>query len=127
MFTKKILISVLLAAATIGAIATPLPSLAAVGVYLNFGPPPPPVEIIPPPRYGYVWVPGYWNWRGHRHVWVQGVWIRERPGHVYQPHRWVERGGRWYFERGHWDRPGRRDRDGVPDRYDAHPNNPYRR
>jgi hypothetical protein len=127
MFTKKILISVLIAAATIGAIAIPLPGFAAVGVYLNIGPPPPPVEVMPPPRFGYVWVPGYWDWRSHRHVWMQGHWLRERPGYMYQPHRWVERDGRWYLERGRWDRPGPHDRDGVPDRYDARPNNPYRR
>ncbi|MGI9113705.1 MAG: hypothetical protein DLM52_08050 [Chthoniobacterales bacterium] len=23
------------------------------------------------PRY-YVWVPGHWTWRHHRHVWVHG-------------------------------------------------------
>jgi hypothetical protein len=108
MFTKKILLSAIIAAATIGAVATPLPSFAAVRVYVNIGPPPPQVEIVPPPRYGYVWAPGYWDWRGHRHVWMQGHWIRERPGYMYQPHRWVERDGRWYLERGHWDHHGRR-------------------
>jgi hypothetical protein len=98
----------LLAAATIGAIAIPLASFAAVGIYLNFAPPPPPLEVMPPPRYGYVWAPGYWAWRAQRHVWVRGHWIRERPGYIYQPHRWVERDGRWYLERGRWDHHGRR-------------------
>jgi hypothetical protein len=126
MFTKRFLMSMLAAAASLGAVAMPLTGEAAVGVYLNFAPPPPMVEMVPPPRYGYVWVPGYWAWRHHQHVWVQGAWVRERPGYIYQPHRWVERDGRWYFENGRW---GRRDRDhdGVPNRYDRYPNNPYRR
>jgi hypothetical protein len=65
--------------------------------------------------------------------------IRERHGMYWHPDRWVEREGRWGFERGRWDRErfedrvaigARRDRDGdgdgVPDRFDRAPNNPYR-
>ena len=36
--------------------------------------------------------------------------------------KWRERGGRWEYDRGRWDRDG----DGVPNRYDRRPNNPYR-
>jgi hypothetical protein len=130
MFTKKVMVSVLFAAGTIGAVVTPLPSIAAVDIQLNFSPPPVRVEPIPVPRRGYVWSPGYWDWRGNRHVWVEGFWIQERPGYYYRPHQWVERGGHWYLERGRWDtaRRGRdSDRDGIPDRRDAHPYDPYRR
>jgi hypothetical protein len=129
MLMKKVLVSALFAAGMIAAVATPLPSVAAVGVYVNIGPPANRYEAVPAPRRGYVWSPGYWNWRGKKHVWVKGVWVRERQGYSYQPHRWVERDGRWNLERGRWDRAQGRDsdRDGIPDRRDAHPNDPNRR
>lgn len=128
MFTRNLLVSVLIAAGAIGAATTPLPSAAAVDIQLNFGPPPARYEVVPDPRPGWVWAPGYWEWRGNRHVWRSGVWVRERPGYAYYPHRWVEREGRWNFERGRWDRSRRdSDGDGVPDRYDARPHNPNRR
>lgn len=139
---KKALVAMLIAAGTIGAVAVPLTSVAAVGIQLNFGPPPARYEAIPAPRRGYVWVPGYWDWQGRHHVWVSGNWVRQRPGYAYQPHRWTERDGRWQLERGRWDRsrgrdsdrdgiPNRvdrdRDGDGVPNRVDRRPDNPYRR
>ena len=131
MFTKKVLASALFVATAIGTVAMPLPSQAArrVDVYVNTAPPAPRDERMPGARRGYVWAPGYWNWRGNRHVWTRGSWVRERPGYAYRPHNWVERDGRWHLERGRWDRGRGRDRDGdgVPDRRDAHPNNPNRR
>ncbi len=48
-------------------------------------------EHIPRARSGYVWAPGYWDWRGNRREWVSGTWVVE-----------------------HRDS----DRDGVPDAYD---------
>jgi hypothetical protein len=127
MFTKKLLASVLFATTAIGTVAMPLPSVAAVDVYVNRAPPPPRSERVPAARRGYVWAPGYWNWRGNRHVWVAGSWARERPGYAYRPHQWVERDGRWNLQRGGWDRGNRdSDRDGVPDRRDSRPNNPNR-
>jgi WXXGXW repeat (2 copies) len=30
--------------------------------------PPPRNEVMPPPRHGYVWAPGHWEWRGHHYV-----------------------------------------------------------
>ena len=62
---------------------------------VQYGPPPPPRhEVAPRPRHNMVWVPGYWDWRGHRHVWVQGHWVKARPGYYYREPRWVEHGGR---------------------------------
>lgn len=60
----------------------PMPASAQVDVNLVIGTAPPPLryESLPPPRHGYVWAPGYWNWNGHRHVWVSGHWLVERPG-----------------------------------------------
>jgi hypothetical protein len=106
MFVNKVLVSVMIAAGTIGVVATPLPSVAATyrEVIVDRAPPPPRDERVPAARRGYAWTPGYWDWRGNRHVWVRGNWARERHGYEYRPHQWVERDGRWVLERGRWDR-----------------------
>jgi len=75
-----------------------------VDVNIGIGPPPLIVETVPPPRAGYIWAPGYWNWNGHRHDWHRGYWVRERPGYTWMPHRWEQRGDRWYFNGGYWQR-----------------------
>lgn len=99
---------------------TPAP---VVAVPVQYGPPPPPRrEMVPPPRRGQVWVGGHWEWRHGRHAWVPGYWVRARPGYVYRQPAWVDHGGRWEMRRGGWDRDG----DGVPNRYDRRPDNPYR-
>ena len=71
---------------------------------VNLAPPPVIVEEVPPPRVGYVWAPGYWEWRGERHHWRKGHWIKERPGFVWEPPHWIERNGRWHFVPGQWVR-----------------------
>jgi hypothetical protein len=123
-FSKLLLAS--LAASTMAWL--PLPAAAQVGIYLDVAPPAPRYEVVPAPRRGYVWQPGFWDWRDGRHHWRKGHWVRERSGMYWHPNRWEQRDGRWYFERGRWDRQrwaqnrhgprGDRDRDGVPDRYD---------
>ncbi|TFW31864.1 YXWGXW repeat-containing protein [Massilia horti] len=130
----------------------PLPSMAAnnFSVVVRTAPPPPLYEAVPAPRRGYIWAPGHWEWRGHRHEWVRGYWIAERPGYVYNAPVWYRRDGGWYMEparwspysrdryqdraewrereyqRAEWQRRRDWDRDGVPDRYDRAPNNPRR-
>jgi hypothetical protein len=128
MFTKKVMVSALLAVGMLGAAAMPLPALAAIDVYVNAAPPEARYERVPEMRRGYVWSPGYWDWRGNKHVWVRGTSVRERQGYAYQPNRWVERDGRWNLERSRWERAHRdSDHDGIPDSRDNHPNNPNRR
>jgi hypothetical protein len=83
---------------------SPALSSAAVGIDIEIAPPAPQVEVVPAPRVGYVWAPGYWEWRGGRHVWVGGRWMHERAGYRWVPERWEQRGNRWHFEHGHWDR-----------------------
>lgn len=117
---RKLLAAIVTAAGTLGAVTVAQTSAASVGVYVQVPPPVARVEFIPGPRVGYVWAPGYWEWRGHRHVWIGGTWVRARHGYHYRPHRWVERQGGWYLDRARWDRDG----DGIPDRFDRHPNNP---
>jgi len=123
MTIRKLLVGSILAA-TVGA-ALPAAARTNVDLYFNYAPPPPvaPVEVVPVPRPGWVWVPGFYEWRGRHHVWVGGHWVHERPGHYYAPSRWVERDGRWGYYGGGWHRDS--DHDGVPDRADIAPYNPY--
>ena len=88
------------------ALVAPAVSQARTDVSITIGPPPPIVEVVPAPRYGYVWAPGYWDWNGHRHVWHKGYYVRERSGYRWEPHRWVQDGDRWRMDRGHWNRNG---------------------
>ena len=96
---KKILV----AALALGAISVPIVSEART-VIVEVAPPPARVEVVPAPRVGYVWAPGYWNWNGHRHVWVGGRWVGERRGYHWEAHRWEEHEGRWHFHEGGWRR-----------------------
>ncbi len=104
------------------------------GIFIP-APPPPRREAVPHARKGQVWVPGYWDWRGHRHVWVAGHFEKVRPGYRYRTPQWEQRDGRWELHRGGWDRDGDgianrndrdRDGDGVPNRRDHQPDNPRR-
>jgi len=105
-------------------------------IVIRIAPPAPRVEHVPPPRHGYVWVPGVWDWNGRAYVWHTGRWEHERAGYRYREDHWEQRNGGWVRVRGGWDRDhdhdhdhGRghdRDHDGVPDRFDHHPNNPHR-
>ncbi len=73
----------------------------------RIAPPPQRREAVPPHRPGYVWVPGYWDWRNARHSWVVGHWQPERRGCHWKAHRWVSAEGRWYFQPGGWVRDAR--------------------
>lgn len=141
---KHPLILAALAVASVLAFS-PLPSQAQphISVMISNAPPAPLYERAPPPRHGQVWAPGYWEWRGQRHAWVPGHYVRARPGYVYAPPMWQQRQGRWVMHEPRWERqPPRgphgprgqarghakqdRDRDGVPNRHDRRPNDPRR-
>lgn len=136
---KRILLT---AAALLFSAAAHVPAQAhaEVGFSITIGnaPPPPRYEVVPSPRRGLEWAPGYWNWNGRRHVWVPGHWERARPGHYYKRPEWRQVRGGWRLEQGRWERGGwehgrrhdhhqqayraygygDRDRDGVPNRVD---------
>ena len=118
---KKLIIGSFVAAA-LAAASIPASARTNVDFYLNVGPPVAPVEVVPAPRVGYVWVPGYYDWRYGRYVWVRGHYMHHRPGYVYDPVRWEYRDGRYYRHAAGWRD---NDHDGVPNRYDRAPNNPY--
>jgi hypothetical protein len=115
----------LLAAAIAGSAVTYTLPVSAAVIVVQTAPPAPRHEVAPPARRGYVWVPGYWDWKRNQHVWAKGHWERERRGYVYNQPSWVERNGHWEMQRGAWAR-GDRDHDGVPNGRDDHPNNPRR-
>lgn len=136
---KRILIAA--AAIVIGSAAfIPAQALAQVDVNIVVGKAPPPMryEIVPTPRRGYEWVPGYWNWSGRHHVWSEGHWERVRPGYAYHRPEWRHGGEGWRLHRGGWTHVenrgmyrqgheygrgyrggyGDRDHDGIPNRHD---------
>jgi hypothetical protein len=96
---KKLIVAGMVAVA-LGSVS--IPAAARVDVFVNVAPPAPVVEVVPGPQVGFVWAPGFWEWRNGRHFWVAGHYIRHRPGYVYESGRWAEHGGRWAFTRPGW-------------------------
>jgi YXWGXW repeat-containing protein len=72
------------------------------------------IEVPPPaPRYetvgiapiaGYVWINGFWGWRGGRHHWVGGHWSAPRAGHSWVSPQWGRAGNGWRLNPGYWRR-----------------------
>jgi hypothetical protein len=71
------------------------------------------VRTPPPPnryeRYGqapgpgYVWINGYWGYRGNNYYWNSGRWERPPRGrHRWEDGRWENRGDRYQWREGHW-------------------------
>lgn len=96
MFRKNLLNAMLFGLLTVGTVSAE--------VVVRIGPPHAVVErrgVAPGP--GYVWINGYHNWDGTRHVWVPGRWDRPpHPGGRWVAHRWVRRGNGWVLAEGHW-------------------------
>jgi hypothetical protein len=66
-------------------------------------PPPPRVVIVPAPREGYVWQPGYWTKQGDEWVWVEGQFLPVQPGAQWTPTHWEEApDGSWRLVPGQW-------------------------
>ena len=107
-----------MALAVASAAFSPVAVAGPVNIDVRVGPPAPRYEAVPASRPGHVWSPGHWQWRGGRHHWVAGQWLRERPGYVYTQPTWVQTQGRWHYYNGDWARRGDRDGDGIPNRYD---------
>ena len=117
---RKLIFGSLIAATLAG---TALPAAARTEVFVHFDPPAVRYEPVPVHRVGYHWVPGFWDYRRHGYVWVPGHYIRKRPGHYYTQPAWVDSPRGHYMRGGGWrDADG----DGVPNRYDRRPHNPYR-
>ena len=69
-------------------------------------PPPPPVAagyVGVAPGAGYVWIDGFWDWRGSRRYWTPGRWARPpRRGAVWVPGQWVREHRGYHWRRGYW-------------------------
>jgi hypothetical protein len=92
----------------------PTQAVAQVGFNIVIGnaPPAPRYEVVPAPRNGYEWAPGYWNWNGSRHVWTEGHWERARAGYYYEQPQWQQANDGWRLHQGGWQRGERHhDRD----------------
>jgi len=87
-----------------GAAAIPTTALAEGEIFTDASPPPDRVEHAPPPRDGYVWGAGHWEWNGRSYVWASGTWIVERRAAHWVVGRWDQVGTRWHYVPGHWER-----------------------
>jgi len=99
MFMRNVVLCALI---TLGSAAMPAAAEISISINLGVAPPAPRYEVVPAPRRGYAWAPGYWQWEDERHVWSQGRWIKARSGSYWVADRWDARDGRHYYEPGHW-------------------------
>ena len=88
----------------LGALASPALAQISISVDLGIAPPPPRHEVVHEARPGRVWIPGFWYWEGHRHLWSDGHWEKARRGQMWVPARWEDRGEYHHFEPGRWER-----------------------
>jgi hypothetical protein len=77
-----------------------------VDVEIGVAPPPERVEVVPPPRVGFIYERGHYVVEGNRYVWHEGHFIKEREGHHWQPYVLEHHGDRWRYRAGHWDDEG---------------------
>lgn len=72
--------------------------------YANVPPPAVRVETFgPAPGPDYVWINGYWGYRGGGYVWTPGRYERRpRRRSVWVEGRWERHGNRWAYRQGHW-------------------------
>jgi hypothetical protein len=94
---------IFLALAGTACVSSPEPRTRVV-VGIRGEPPEPRVIVVPSTRAGYVYAPGYWQWRGNRYTWVEGRYVRERRGQVWVADHYDRRGNDYIFVRGHWER-----------------------
>ena len=88
---------------TIGALAAPIVASAEESITTSLSPPPARIENVKP-REGFVWAPGYWEWRHRSYHWVTGSYIFERRRHHWIADQWKQEGGQWHYLRGRWER-----------------------
>ena len=101
MFIRNTRNMLLCAMFALGSVA--LPAAAQISINIGIAPPPLQYEVVPAPRSGYTWAPGYWQWQNERHVWATGRWVAERPGSYWVADRWEPRDGRHYYQPGRWE------------------------
>ena len=93
-----------MALTTAGTVFTPYLARAGGEIVTDAPPPPDRVEHAPPPRDGYVWGAGHWEWNGRSYVWESGTWVLERRSAHWVAARWEQVGTQWHYIAGHWER-----------------------
>ena len=59
--------------------------------------------IVTRPGRDYVWISGYWTWRGSDYDWVPGRWVMPPArGRAWVPAAWHHERRGWFFIEGHW-------------------------
>jgi hypothetical protein len=53
------------------------------------------------PYPGAVWIPGEWEWRGGRYVYINGYYVHGG-NRVWIPGHWREVPGGYVWDKGHW-------------------------
>src|ERR1700733_4053151 len=96
--------SLLLAMVLSTTAATPPLAFAGAEIVTDTAPPADRVEHAPPPRDGYVWGAGHWEWNGRFYVWASGTWVPERRSAHWVASRWEQVGTQWHYIAGHWER-----------------------
>ena len=86
----------------IGAMAAPIVASAEGDITTRLSPPPPRIENVRP-RDGFVWAPGYWEWRHRSYHWVTGSYIFGRRRYRWVADQWKQEGGQWHYLRGRWE------------------------
>ena len=94
----------IMACLSVGGITVSGTASAGADIVVDVPPPPVRAEHMPPPRDGYTWAPGHWEWSGHFYQWVSGAWITERRNAHWIPDRWEQVGTQWRYVAGHWER-----------------------
>jgi hypothetical protein len=57
----------------------------------------------PSPGSDYIYVNGYYNWRGNGYEWVPGAWVKTpNPGSTWVPGAWQPTRGGYMWVPGHW-------------------------
>lgn len=77
-------------------------------VYIATAPPAPRIEAVPvlPAERVEIerWQPGYWQWNGQEHLWVEGRYVpRPSPRAEWIAGRWELRPRGWVYIEGHWN------------------------
>ena len=75
---------------------------------INDAPPPDKSEGAHPaaPGFGYIWVPGYWDYLAGSFIWCDGRWIAGKPDYEYvrASYQFDSQNKSWVFHRPHWKR-----------------------
>ena len=90
----------------VASVAWPAQAQVSIGVQIGptMAPPPPQYEAVPVMPSGYVWTPGYWQWREGGYAWRPGYRVHERPGYHWREPRWEQGPRGWVMIDGGWDR-----------------------